>query len=549
MAENKLIKGRKSNEVYLSQNLFRKILQINVNKPIMISFFVVVIHLLIGALWLFLPNRLSNLHLLGIGILTSVASTKILIYIITSEGFIYYVSYSLLTKVKFLEKNMMVVHKDQQNLRNNEKKHNVLYLDQLTGLQNKKSLNEKLDKFEKEIRGKRIALLFIDVDNFRYINDTLGHNFGDKLLISISNRLQSFLYNNCIAYRLSGDEFIIFVDDFRDAKDVENLADLIYRGFIPSFDIGSSKLYITVSIGIAVYPDHGFSIDELMKNSDIAVNKAKELGRNKIVIYDKLMNEAVVDRMIIEKYLHKAMENNEFQLNYQPQYDICTNRITGLEALIRWNSSDLGLVTPEKFINVAEATHLIIPIGEWVFRNACLFLKKLHESNYKELTISINISILQLLQDDFVDKIMGILNSVGLDPKYLELELTESILLESIEINRQKLELLRAKGMNIALDDFGKGYSSLSYLKQLPISTLKIDKSFVDMITIDDIDESIVDLIIEIGRRMDLCIIAEGVETQEQLDYLAKHKCNKIQGYLFSKPLSEEEIYNKLECF
>jgi EAL domain-containing protein (putative c-di-GMP-specific phosphodiesterase class I) len=259
------------------------------------------------------------------------------------------------------------------------------------------------------------------------------------------------------------------------------------------------------------------------------------------------MNDAISERVLLEKHLRTALDNNEFVLHYQPQLDIATNKVSGLEALIRWNSPELGFVSPLKFISIAEDTHLIIPIGEWVLKNACLFLKKLHQQGYSDMLMSVNISMLQLIQDDFANKVMEILDELKLDPKYLELEITESILMESYEAIAEKLKLLKGKGVRIALDDFGKGYSSLNYLKQLPISTLKIDKSFVDTISADDKNKSLTDLIVTIGITMGLCVVAEGVETQEQLDYLVEHKCSKIQGYFFSRPVPDEAVVDAIK--
>lgn len=247
--------------------------------------------------------------------------------------------------------------------------------------------------------------------------------------------------------------------------------------------------------------------------------------------------------------LGKAIRNNEFSLMYQPQFDIGGGRVTGFEALLRWNSPELGPVSPNRFIPVAEETYLILPIGEWVLRRACTFIKKLHNQGHPDMTLSVNVSALQLLSDSFNDMVLKVLDEVKLDPKYLELEITESILMESLEQCRSKLEILRAYGIKVALDDFGKGYSSLNYLRQLPITTLKIDKSFIDTLKSDEEEENILDLIIKIGKRMNLCVIAEGVEHPRQYDYLTKNHCDKIQGYLFYKPLSEGQILEHRSIF
>jgi len=438
-------------------------------------------------------------------------------------------------------------HTDITELKEYEKRlHHLAYHDQLTGLKNRVALTERLSELIKE-KNKKMALLFVDIDNFKYVNDTMGHTFGDLILKEIGLRLMQLQIENSSIYSLGGDEFIILVDYFEEMNEVEKIAVGILKELKRVVEMEGSSIFTTVSIGISFFPEHGSSMDELLKNADIAVHKAKEAGKNKIVIYNEPMNEAVAGRMRIERNLRMALENNEFELHYQPQLDIKTNKISGFEALIRWRNAELGFVSPTKFISIAEDTHLIIPIGEWVLRNASLFLKRLHQSGHTDLTISVNVSMLQLLQDDFADIVTDTLELTKLNPKYMELEITESILMESYEAIAGKLKLLRARGVRIALDDFGKGYSSLNYLRYLPITTLKIDKTFIDTISKEGKNKSLTDLIVKIGRSMDLCVVAEGVETQEQMEYLIKHKCNKIQGYLFSKPLPEDEAIQKLK--
>lgn len=415
------------------------------------------------------------------------------------------------------------------------------FYDVLTGLPNKTLLYE--DSKESFIEANTAVLFFIDMDHFKYINNTLGHAFGDMLIKKVGERLAFLLKDNCNLYRFGGDEFVIIIKNIRDKKDVEIFASHILAGFKEEFLVLNSVIHISLSIGAALYPEHGKNIDELLKFADIAMYKAKEKGRKGYVIYDNFMNEAFTERMNIEKQLHNALGNNEFKIYYQPQLDIRTNKIAGFEALLRWENPELGYISPLKFIKVAEDTHLIIPLGTWVIRNACSFLQKLHNKGHKNLKISVNISILQLLQTDFIDLVLDTLSFFDLEPEYLELEITESILIESFEIIGQKLIKLSETGIRIALDDFGTGYSSLNYLKQLPISTLKIDKSFVDNINADNLTEHI----ITIGKSLGMSIVAEGVERQEQLDYLIRHECDKIQGYLFSKPVIDIEIINLLE--
>lgn len=423
---------------------------------------------------------------------------------------------------------------------------NLAYYDTLTGLPNKLSLYEDSYKTYFLPQNGQAALVFIDMDHFKYINDTMGHAFGDQLIIDVGKRLRMLLNDSCSIYRLSGDEIIIVVQNINGKEDAEIVASHILSGFNREFEVLNSVLHISLSMGIAMYPEHGDTIEELLKNADIAMYKAKEIGRKGYAVYDQLMNDAFTERAEIEKRLHKALDNNEFELHYQPQYDIKTNTITGFEALLRWENPELGSISPLKFIKVAEDTHLIIPLGTWVLRNACRFLKTLHNMGYTDLSLSVNISMLQLLQTDFSDTVVDTLELLEFKPEYLELEITESILMESFETLGLKLDQLSERGIKIALDDFGKGYSSLSYLKQLPISTLKVDKSFIDPITNESDGNYLTEHIVTIGKSLGMCVVAEGVERQEQLDYLVQHECHKIQGYLFSKPINEAETIKLL---
>lgn len=423
----------------------------------------------------------------------------------------------------------------------------LAYHDALTGLPNKLALYENTNKYTFFHSNRNAALLFIDMDNFKYMNDTMGHASGDQLLCKVSERLISLLKDGCFLYRLGGDEFIIIIKDINEKDDAEVFSSHILAGFKEEFEVLNSILHISLSIGIVMYPEHGSTVGELLKHADIAMYKAKAAGRSRYVVYDQLMNEAFYERVNIEKYLHSALSKNEFEIYYQPQFDLKKNKVTGFEALLRWRSPELGFKSPLEFIKIAEDTHLIIPLGTWVLRNACAFLKYLHNKGYKDMTVSINISILQLVQTDFNDMVQDTLVFYDLDSSSLELEITETILMESFEVIGTKLERLKEQGVRIALDDFGKGYSSLSYLKQLPISTLKIDKSFIDDISADDEDKILTGQIIMIGKSLGMCVIAEGVEKQKQLQYLIQQGCHKIQGYLFGRPIPEEEVIKMLE--
>lgn len=423
------------------------------------------------------------------------------------------------------------------------------YHDTLTGLPNRLALYEDFEKQITASPGKTAALFIIDSDNFKFINDSMGHSLGDILIKKMGERLTSiFKDQGSKIYRLGGDEFVLFT--FYDRIDeVFRYAQEIERNFNEPIEIEENTVCITVSVGIATCPANGNSIDELIKNADIALYKAKDAGKNCYVLFSDEMHEKIKQRMLIEKHLRNAIENNELDLYYQPQVDATTGDITGFEALLRWHNRELGFVPPLSFISVAEETRLINPIGKWVLQKACSFLKKIHATGNEDVTVAVNVSIFQLLQDDFVDIVEETLYSEGIAPDCLELEITESILMESFNVISLILRKLKKLGVRIALDDFGKGYSSLSYLRQLPIDTLKIDKCFVDGILSDTESASLTGMIVKLGQNLGLTVIAEGVEEQKQMDFLKENGCHKIQGYLFSKPLPENDVlkfYN--EC-
>lgn len=445
-----------------------------------------------------------------------------------------------------LKNQLKEVSEIQKELAESEEKYTYLALhDVLTGLPNRRSLFEDTKRIFTD-SNRKAALLFIDMDNFKYTNDTMGHEFGDLLIKEASSRLALDLFEKSTLYRLGGDEFIILAEETGQDKAEQLTSDILYS-FKDKFYVNNIGLHVSLSIGIAMYPEHGNNIEDLIKSADIAMYKAKEYGKNRYVVYDKSMNKDFSERMTLEKYLHTAMDNNEFELYYQPQLDIKTNKVTGLEALLRWKSPELGFVSPVKFIKVAEDTHLIIQLGEWVLVQACDFLSHLHKQGLTHMTVSVNISTLQIFQADFNSKVLKILEYFKLDPQYLELEITETVLIESFDVVYNKLKLLREKGIGIALDDFGKGYSSLSYLKQLPISTLKIDKTFIDNVSLISENTTITRHIIKMGRSMGMAVVAEGVEYDEQLEYLKKYECDKMQGYLFSKPLPKDDVEKLLK--
>lgn len=508
--------------------------------PISTALIIAGIYMLTGVLWILFSDRVLLASINNKDTMILISMIKGWVYVFISSLVIYFIVFATLKKAR--------LKRQYEELRvYQEKLHYGAYHDPLTGLQNRISLYENLAEYLIDYPNNYTALLFIDMDNFKFINDTMGHSFGDQLIAAVGVRLSQVSGNNHVVYRIGGDEFIYCCYGFNRIEEIEECAEKIMQNFSIPFEVADSILHISVSIGISIYPQDGDTVDSLMQSTDIALYKAKSLGKNKYVFYNGSMQRSVRQRMMIEKHLRSALQNNEFRVYYQPQMDIKTGKICGFEALLRWNNAELGFVPPLEFIGVSEETHLIIPIGDWVLRNACLFIKQLHVKGYTDLTISVNVSIIQLLQEDFVEKVQRVIELIDMQPENLELEITESTLIESFKTVRDKLSKLKAIGVKIALDDFGQGYSSLNYLKQLPINTLKIDKCFIDNISTGRDDDSLTDMIVKIGRKIGLTILAEGVETQAQLDYLKKNRCHRIQGYLISKPLPREEVIKLYE--
>jgi diguanylate cyclase (GGDEF)-like protein/PAS domain S-box-containing protein len=420
----------------------------------------------------------------------------------------------------------------------------LAYHDPLTDLYNRTYFNEIFSAELKNVNpsGCLQAMLFIDTDNFKLINDTLGHSFGDKVIAEVSKRLCSVANADCILFRLGGDEFIFYIKKAENRQKIEAYALNIINSFRAPITIEENTINITVSIGISLFPQDGTTIDSLLKCADMAMYKSKEKGKNRFNFFNSTIKDAVNTRVNIEKQFKNALEKKEFILYYQPQIDIRTNEIYGFEALVRWQNEKLGLVPPLSFISIAEETGFIIPLGEWILESACSFAVELNRRMNSQYKISINISVIQILQDNFCQMIMNIIDKTKLTPHLLELEITESIIMESPDLVIEKLQFLKEKGISIALDDFGTGYSSLGYLRNLPINTLKIDKMFIDDIIGDTTKSIITDSIIDLGHKIGVTIVSEGVETEEQLHYLKNNNCDIIQGYFYSKPVPGEQL-------
>ncbi|GKX67531.1 sensor domain-containing protein [Inconstantimicrobium mannanitabidum] len=423
------------------------------------------------------------------------------------------------------------------------------YHDPLTGLCNRLSLDKKVGEHLGNARQDKVfgAMMFIDTDNFKFVNDTLGHIIGDKLLVQVSKKLMFFSNENISLFRFGGDEFIYYIENLSDREQLEILADNILKAFSEPVVIDENIINVTISMGISVFPDNGTDLDMLLKCADMAMFEVKERGKNGYYFFNEQLNDKILRRVNIEKYLKMALKNNEFVLYYQPQIDLKSKKIDGFEALVRWNSPELGLVSPEDFISIAEEIGFIVHLGEWILRSACSYISGLNAKFNTNYTVAVNISMMQLLQDNFTEVVCSIIKETGLNPNLLELEITESVLMQSPEISIGKLQVLLNMGIKIALDDFGTGYSSLSYLRTIPLTTLKIDKSFIDDIIDEESKTSIVESIITLGHKFGLIMVAEGIEKEDQLKYLEKCSCNKIQGYLFSKPLCCSDLEKHIQ--
>ncbi|MCK4536875.1 MAG: EAL domain-containing protein, partial [Desulfuromonadales bacterium] len=436
----------------------------------------------------------------------------------------------------------------EARLRENERRLNLLaHHDTLTNLPNRLLFHDRLHQamIKAHRTNQQVALLFLDLDRFKNINDSLGHAIGDRVLLEVSRRLSSGIRESDTVARLGGDEFVIIMEQIQDVTGVAAVAQKILRALSQVLGVEGHELFVTASIGISLYPSDGVDIESLMKYADVAMYRAKEQGRNNYQFYKPEMNARTHELLLLEGKLRQALDLKQLLLHYQPQIDLDSGRLIGMEALLRWKHPKEGLIHPSDFIPLAEETGLIIPIGEWVLHNACVQNKAWQKSGHPPIVVAVNISALQLHQPDFIDMVERVLKETGLDPEWLELEFTESAAMGNVEEIIKTLTDLKGRGIQLAIDDFGTGHSSLSYLKRFPITKLKIDQSFVSDITTDINDAAIVASIIAIARTMNIGVIAEGVETKEQLRFLLEKGCEQCQGFLFSRPLPA----GKLEHF
>ena len=424
----------------------------------------------------------------------------------------------------------------------------IAYHDNLTGLPNRLYFTEQLNhaiNFANRT-GNIFSIMFLDLDGFKMINDTMGHSIGDELLIKVAQRLVNTLRKTDIVARIGGDEFVVMIENIKNENEIKIVAEKIRECFMRPFVLDEREFIVTSSIGIALFPNDGETAEKLIANADITMYRAKQRGKNQYVFCTPGMKTKASRTMKLTSDLYRALEKNEFELYYQPQVSCTTNEIVGLEALIRWNHPELGMVYPGEFISLAEQNGLIISMGEWVMRTACRQNKAWQDAGYDPIRVGVNISVQQLQNGDIVKQVEDILRETGLKPQYLELEITESIAM-SHKRYLETINALKDLGIKIAIDDFGTQYSSLNYLKQLSVDRIKIAMPFIQGISENPKDEAITKTIIILAKSMEMDVIAEGVETRIQLEFLIQESCDEIQGYYFFKPMSSNELEKLLK--
>jgi len=421
--------------------------------------------------------------------------------------------------------------------------------DVLTDLPNRILLQDRLSQAIVLARRHctQLAVMFMDLDQFKHINDSLGHAVGDQLLQSVAQRLVGCVRQSDTVSRQGGDEFVLLLPHIEHAEDAALSAQKLLAALVPPHRIDRHDLHISVSIGISIYPADGQDAETLIKNADTAMYHAKENGRNNYKFFEQSMNARAVQRQSVEASLRRALERHEFVLHYQPKINLHSGTIVGVEALIRWQHPQRGLLAPAQFVSIAEDCGLILPIGRWVLREACLQARAWQDAGLPPITVAVNTSALEFRARDFLENIRATLADTGLEPRHLELELTESVLMRDAESTDSLLHALAGLGVKLAVDDFGTGYSSLSYLRRFPIDTLKIDQSFVNQITSNPDDATLVSAVIGMGKSLKQSVIAEGVETAEQYAFLRAQQCDEGQGYYLGRPMAAEALASLLQ--
>jgi diguanylate cyclase (GGDEF)-like protein len=449
-------------------------------------------------------------------------------------------------RVRYLLRTMQAFESARRSKR---EIHHLAFYDALTNLPNRRLFGDRLLRAVESARRNShlTGILFIDIDNFKRINDSFGHSIGDKLLRTVASQLLACLRRGdsvgreadeeyMSVARLGGDEFTVLLTHLENPEDAARIAKRILDAVSVPFLLGIEEIVVTPSIGISIFPYDGNSVEELVKNADTAMFHAKANGKNNYQYYTNSMSATAFERLSMENAMRRGLGNNEFEVYYQPKIELASNRAIGLEALVRWHHPEMGLVLPSDFIPLAEETGLIVPLGDWVLHTVCTQIKNRHDAGLDPLRVAVNLSACQFRQTMLSQQVRRILDKTGVAPEWLELELTESVIMSDIQTSSTILRELKNMGVGISMDDFGTGYSSLSLLKRLPLDTLKIDRSFVRDITTDADDAAIVDAVISLAHSLRLRVIAEGVETGEQLEFLSSRGCDEVQGYLFSRP-------------
>lgn len=453
------------------------------------------------------------------------------------------------TEEELRQQNLQLVAYNEEIKRGENQLFRLAYTDPLTELPNRKMFMEYLEKLilESKIRTSVFYVVFIDVDSFKKINDSMGHHVGDMYIKLIADRLRTLTSPEDMVGRLGGDEFALIVSRKFNREVLLQNVEEVRKGLAEPCRIENAEIRSTASFGISVFPNDGETATELLKNADLSMYKAKESGKNTIRFFEKYMHDEIVRKVEMESKLIHALKNEEFYLMFQPQYYVDTGKLRGFEALVRWKSPELGIVNPKEFIPLTEEMGLIVPLGKWLMKAACQKFTRLMTLYPMDVTLSINISTIQIIDSSFADFVRNTLHVTGLNPQRLEFEITESVFMESIDKAVLLLKALKKIGLKVALDDFGTGYSSLSYLKKLPIDTLKIDKSFIDFLSEDMQKHQIIGDIISLGHNLGATVMAEGVEQEYQLNYIRAHGCDYVQGFLLSAPIDEQALEDLLQ--
>ncbi|MEH7107310.1 DUF4084 domain-containing protein [Bacillus sp. JJ1764] len=544
------ISGTYARERYGQKNLMKRTKRISLKDILSIRLLLPYLSVCLLFLVMVLQNKSYNSLMIGSAVAISLVILRQIFTLLENNSLIS--QYHNLTEEleqKISERTEELTVKNQQLEDVVQKMRHMAFHDVLSGLPNRRLFLEKLEQAidAAEQHGNCLAVVFIDIDRFKNINDTLGHEFGDLLVKYVSKQMAQSLRSTDTLSRQGGDEFTILLDNIHKKEDVIPILQKLQSVVAMPITIKEKELHISLSIGVAFYPKDGRTTEELLKNADMAMYRAKEDGRNNFKFFSKDMNLQVSRKMTLENGLRSAIKNDEFIIYYQPQVDIQTGKVVGVESLIRWNTREAGMVPPGEFISVAEETHLIIPMGEWVLYTACKQAKAWHDAGNNQLKLAVNLSPLQFVHEDLVKMVAHVLDETGFNPKFLELEITEGVALNDAEEAIDKMQDLRNLGVRISIDDFGTGYSSFIYLKRFPINTLKIAQPFVHDLISKHSNKALVETIVSLAHSLGLTVIAEGVETHEQLVSLKEMHCDEVQGYYYSKPLTVMQFTSMIE--